>query len=140
MVSPAFWLNQFICDLQVIYGWNSLTFYQQVCHFLPRWYLDFDSIMEKTCSTISTSPRHSSTTSTLFEHGQMLIWDEQHQIFGVCNQICMHSHWSRQSKNTQRLAHFSKHSWTKEFSWFGRFLSMIHTRLQSHSMAFESVH
>ena len=37
--------------------------------------------MGRTCPTISTSPRHSLTTSTLFEHGQMFICDEQHQIF-----------------------------------------------------------
>ena len=29
--------------------------------------------------------RHSSTTSTIYEHGKMLICDDQHQIFGVCN-------------------------------------------------------
>ena len=33
--------------------------------------------MGRTCVPISTSPRHSLTTSTLFEHGKMLICDKK---------------------------------------------------------------
>ena len=38
-----------------------------------------------------------------------------------------------------RLAHSSKHSWTKKFSWFGEFLSTVHTWLHPHRMVSESV-
>ena len=50
----------------------------------------------------------------------------QHQIFGVCNWLCKHSCWPRKSTDPQRLIHSSKHSWTKKFSWFGKFLLTIH--------------
>ena len=43
------------------------------------------------------------------------------------------------SIDPQVLAHSSKHSSTKKFSWFSEFLSTIHTWLQPHCMAFESV-
>ena len=99
MFSHAFQLNQYTCNLHAIYGSISTNFHPQVCHCLSRRYLDFQSIMGRTCLIFLTSPRHSLTTSTLFEHGKMLICDEQHQIFGVSNKLSRHSCWSKQSKN-----------------------------------------
>ena len=85
-----------------------------MCHCLSWRYLDFQSIMGRTCHTTLT-------TSTISEHGQMLICYEQHQVFGVCNWLCRHSCQPRKSTNLEILAHSSKHSWTKKFSWFGEF-------------------
>ena len=39
------------------------------------------------------------------------------------------THLPRKNIDPQRLAHYSKHSWTKKFSWFGKFLSTVHTWL-----------
>ena len=92
-----------------------------------------------TCETTSTSLRHSPTRSTIYEHGKMLICDYQHQIFGVCNWLCRNSCRPKKITDPQILAHSSKHSWNKKFSWFGKFLLTIHTFLQPHCMASESV-
>ena len=95
--------------------------------------------MGRKCQIASTSLQHSPTTSTISEHGQILICNDQHQIFGVFNWLYKHSCRPIKSENSQRLAHSSKHSRTKKFSWFGEFLSTVHTWLQSHRMAFELV-
>ena len=110
-----------------------------MCHCLIWRYLDFQSIMGRTCPTNSTSFWHSPAISTISEHGKMIICDDQHQIFGVCNRLCKNSRRPRKSTNPQRMAHSLKHSWTKKFSWFGEFLLTIHTWLQPHCTAFESV-
>ena len=116
MLSHAFQLNQCTCNLHEINGWPSTTFHRQLCHFLSRWYLDFQSIMGRTCKTTLTSFRHSTVTSTISEHGQMLICDDQHQVFGVCNWLCRYSCRPKKIAYPQILAHSSKNSWTKNFS------------------------
>ena len=60
-------------------------------HCLSQWYIDFQSIMGRTCQTDSTSIWHSPTTLTISEHGKMLICDDQHQVFWVCNWLYRHS-------------------------------------------------
>ena len=110
-----------------------------MCHWLSRWYLDFQSIMERTCQTTSISLLYSPATSTISEHKQVLICDDEHQIFGLCNWLCMHSCRPRKSTDPQILAHSSKNSSTKKFSWFREFLSTSHTWLQPHRIEFESV-
>ena len=93
----------------------------------------------KNMSNSFNSLRHSPTTSSIFEPGQMLICDDYHQLFGVCNWLCRHSCRPKKGTYPQILAHSSKHSWTKKFSWFGEFLSTIHTWIRPHRMAFELV-
>ena len=95
--------------------------------------------MRRTCQETLRSFRHSPATLAIFEHGKMLICNRQHQIFGVCNWLYRNSRRPIKSIDPQRLDYSSQHSWTNNFSWFRKFLSTIHTWLQPHYMAFESV-
>ena len=48
-------------------------------------YLDDILILNQSWEEYVKHLRHSPTTSIISEHGQMLICDDQHQLFGVCN-------------------------------------------------------